>query len=392
MLEDHVRPIPRNALLSDEERQRMSEENRRAAELARGDVIREDSTEACAEEAEELVEAEEEYTGYRSRSAAPANGSGYGAGSGIGRRRERTRRARTAEAVGAYEADAARKTASDRRRMSEHNRREAGRILAELPQPPHEKRHVVPTHEELIRELRAAREAERGRQEAERLRRMQQSAENLRESGGADSVSGVQSTVPAALYGGSAALTQGSSAVAIEESEPLQRAPAEVREDEVLPEPESHEAEQTAPQRHAKHAVWDGRDSVSRRSAFYPKRMNTVRTVILGAVAVALIGMVIYGKVQANELYTDVRRLQAQYDDIVAQNVSMRSEMEGKMTVKNIEEYAENVLGLKQLDQSQIQYIQIQTEDEVTITEPETNWLVTVNDFLTDIWNFFRGE
>jgi hypothetical protein len=119
--------------------------------------------------------------------------------------------------------------------------------------------------------------------------------------------------------------------------------------------------------------------------------MNAVRIILIGAVAVALLGMVIYGRVQTNELYTEISALKAQYDDIEARNVSMRSEMEGKMTVKNIEEYAADVLKLRPLDKSQIQYIQIQTEDEVTVTEPESNWVVGLKDFFSDIWNFLRG-
>ena len=70
----------------------------------------------------------------------------------------------------------------------------------------------------------------------------------------------------------------------------------------------------------------------------------------------------------------------------------MKSEMEGKMTVKKIEEYAEDVLGLRPLNQSQIEYIQLQTEDTVTVSEPEDNFFVTVNDYLVSIWEFLRGK
>ena len=121
-------------------------------------------------------------------------------------------------------------------------------------------------------------------------------------------------------------------------------------------------------------------------------RISTAGAVTLGILTGVLIGTVIYGRVQTNEIYTEIASLQAEYDDLVARNISMRSEMEGKLTVKNIEEYAEKTLGLMPLNQSQIEYIQLQTEDEVTITEPEDNFFVSINDYLVSIWEYLRGK
>ncbi len=141
----------------------------------------------------------------------------------------------------------------------------------------------------------------------------------------------------------------------------------------------------------ARRKVSGGRYSEYGKSNSYQRRITTGGSVVIGLLTVLLIGCVIYGKVQTNEIYTTLAQLQAEYDDITAQNVSMRSEMEGKLTVKNIEEYAENVLGLRQLDQSQIEYVQIQTEDEVVISEPDENIIVTINDYLNSFWEFLRG-
>lgn len=123
-----------------------------------------------------------------------------------------------------------------------------------------------------------------------------------------------------------------------------------------------------------------------------PGRITTSGAIAIGMLSVLLIGCVIYGKVQTNEVYTEIAALQAEYDDLTEKNASLKSEMEAKMTVKNIEEYAENVLGLQQLDRSQISYIQLQTEDEVTISEPEENLIVVINDYLKSLWELLRGN
>ena len=137
--------------------------------------------------------------------------------------------------------------------------------------------------------------------------------------------------------------------------------------------------------------VSGGRYSDYARSGGYQRRITTGGPIIIGLLTVLLIGCVIYGKVQTNEVYTKIAELQSEYDDITARNVSMKSEMEGKLTVNNIEEYAQSVLGLIPLNQSQIEYIQIQTEDEVIISEPEENLIVTINDYITSFWEFLRG-
>ena len=135
-----------------------------------------------------------------------------------------------------------------------------------------------------------------------------------------------------------------------------------------------------------------GRFSAAAAASSHPNRITAGSAVMFGVLTTVLIGLVIYGRVQTNEAYTEIAELQAEYDDLVAQNISMKSEMEGKMTVKNIEEYARNVLGLMPLNQSQIEYIQLQTEDEVVISKPKESFFVKVNDYLTRIWEFLSGS
>ena len=132
-----------------------------------------------------------------------------------------------------------------------------------------------------------------------------------------------------------------------------------------------------------------GRYSSSESSTgTYQNRITAGGAVTLGI----LTGVLIYGRVQTNEIYTKIAALQTEYDDLTAKNISMRSEMEGKMTVKNIEDYAKDELKLQPLNQSQITYIQLQTEDEVVITEPEDNLFVRINDKLVSIWEYLRGK
>lgn len=377
MLGEYVRPISRDALLTDEERRRMTEENRRRARSVRP---AEPDPFPASEPESRMWDTVREKTRFSRRS----NRSEFAF---------RTADAADSEgAFAAYEAGSERKRAQERRRMSEQNRA-AAHFRSEETLPRREARYRVPTDEELIAELRAKKAEAQQDSETARVRRMQQSSANRSR---ADSGTGGGYYPPLALHSTSPfPYVSGSSAIAVNAESEQQVQPERqlVRPDAGQSEPERQTAVQpeTAANPGQKKAVRGGRFSLARRARIYPRRMNAVRIILIGVVAVALLGMVIYGRVQTNELYTEISALKTQYEDIEARNVSMRSEMEGKMTVKNIEEYAADVLKLRPLDKSQIQYIQIQTEDEVTVTEPESNWIVGLKDFFSDIWNFLRG-
>jgi hypothetical protein len=88
----------------------------------------------------------------------------------------------------------------------------------------------------------------------------------------------------------------------------------------------------------------------------------------------------IYGKVQVSALYTQISDEKSVVDILESENVRMQSEIEGNMSLKNVESYAEDVLGLKKLEKSQIVYIQIQSEDVVQVVESESNVFVKIKE------------
>ena len=70
----------------------------------------------------------------------------------------------------------------------------------------------------------------------------------------------------------------------------------------------------------------------------------------------------------------------------------MQTELEGKASIRNIKDYAENHLGLQKLDQSQIQYIEIQKEDTVEIDGEEQNIFVWLKHKCEDILAYLAAD
>ena len=121
-------------------------------------------------------------------------------------------------------------------------------------------------------------------------------------------------------------------------------------------------------------------------------RSGSVLTIILLSVlAAALLGSVIYSLDRRNTVYNKMSSMNSALSLAEAENVRLQSELESRMTAKNVEDYAENVLGMTKIDSSQIEYIKIQTDDVVNIPEQEESLLSKVEGLFDKVVEYFRG-
>lgn len=130
------------------------------------------------------------------------------------------------------------------------------------------------------------------------------------------------------------------------------------------------------------------------RKLFYIEagKRSVLAKIIIGSVlSLMLFSLVINSYVQLNEVYSQISAQENTLKDLRSENVRMQTELEGQASIRNIKEYAEERLGLKKLNRSQIQYIQIQTEDEVIVEEPDQNIFVQIKRKFNDLIAYLRG-
>ena len=113
--------------------------------------------------------------------------------------------------------------------------------------------------------------------------------------------------------------------------------------------------------------------------------------IIISALAVALFGSVIYSLNKRNTMYSRVSSLQSELNLAEAENARLQSELQAQVSAKNVEEYAENVLGMQKIDSSQIKYIEIQTDDVVSIPQQDQGILAKLRNFIDRCVEYFRG-
>lgn len=112
-----------------------------------------------------------------------------------------------------------------------------------------------------------------------------------------------------------------------------------------------------------------------------PPRRGSASKVFLIALSVfSICFFVISGKVETSKMYRQISSANENLESVQSENVRLVAELESRMALKNVEEYAEDILGLQKLNNSQIMYVETQTDDIVEIPEDESNIFVIVKE------------
>ena len=121
------------------------------------------------------------------------------------------------------------------------------------------------------------------------------------------------------------------------------------------------------------------------------KSSSVVNIILVSLLSAVLLGSVIYSFDRRNTVYNQVASMTNELSHAEAENIRLQSELESRMTARNVEDYAENVLGLQKIHSSQIKYIKIQTTDVVNIPEQNQGIVGKVKGFFKKCVEYFRG-
>lgn len=122
-----------------------------------------------------------------------------------------------------------------------------------------------------------------------------------------------------------------------------------------------------------------------------PKRGSASKVFLLAFSVFSICFVVISGKVETSKIYRQISSAERNLESVQSENVRLQSELESKMTLKNVEEYAVKVLGLQKLNNTQIEYVETQTDDVVEIPEEDKNFFVRIKDKFDKLVEYIFG-
>ena len=97
-----------------------------------------------------------------------------------------------------------------------------------------------------------------------------------------------------------------------------------------------------------------------------------IRKLVIAAMnAIVMAGAVgtVVGYIQVTDLTKKVEDKQAQLAQLESECTSLKAKKENSVDLSQVENYAENVLGLVKLDRSQEEYLELQKNDQVQVNE-----------------------
>ena len=115
-------------------------------------------------------------------------------------------------------------------------------------------------------------------------------------------------------------------------------------------------------------------------------KVNTFKLIAVVMVAIIACSAYLYGRMKLNEVNTAYTEVMAQIDVLNSEKVRLDMALNEKMSLKNIEEYAQDNLGLKKLNVGQVRYISLE-EQAAETAQSDSGYLEKVGEFAKDIWN-----
>lgn len=104
------------------------------------------------------------------------------------------------------------------------------------------------------------------------------------------------------------------------------------------------------------------------------KHGNARALTILGVAVVLLvmISALLYGRIKVDELDRQIQRKNNELKAAQSENVRLNTTLDSMISLKNVEEYAQNNLGMVKMDNHQIEYIDLSGEDKASVSGEKT--------------------
>lgn len=116
--------------------------------------------------------------------------------------------------------------------------------------------------------------------------------------------------------------------------------------------------------------------------------VSAIKAFLLAVAALCLLCAILYGKVEISKLYGENAALNRQLTNLKSSNVALETQLEEKTSLQAIEDYAENTLGLKKLDNSQKDYVHVQKENKIEVVKEDDNVFVSVKNWVKDVLEY----
>jgi hypothetical protein len=130
---------------------------------------------------------------------------------------------------------------------------------------------------------------------------------------------------------------------------------------------------------------------IRRHSQSPAKRGSLAFAVVFSVAAVGLLSLPILSAAKLTEISRQIATENNRLDELMSENVRMKTDIESKSTIKSVQDYAENVLGMQKLDKSQIEYVDTENGSEVEIPDYNPGFFTRISNKFWEFVEYIGG-
>ena len=94
-----------------------------------------------------------------------------------------------------------------------------------------------------------------------------------------------------------------------------------------------------------------------------------LRLVCAALAMVSMLAVMLYNNAILTELTEEFNAQSTRYEELKSEGVRLQSELEGKMSLRNVEDYASANMGLSKTEAYQVEYVQLNKGDRVVLAQ-----------------------
>jgi len=99
------------------------------------------------------------------------------------------------------------------------------------------------------------------------------------------------------------------------------------------------------------------------------KSKRSLISVFIGVLFAAFFALMLFNKSQMSEISDKINKEQQLLMELEAEHTRLQMELEGQMSIRNVEEYARDVLGMQKVDPAQVERIAGEKTDRAEVSE-----------------------
>ena len=120
----------------------------------------------------------------------------------------------------------------------------------------------------------------------------------------------------------------------------------------------------------------------SRRVKIQP--LHALATFLSMAVVVGIVGSVVYGQAQLNELTDQINTAQAELSEAQSTYTQLKMKSDLRLSLDTVEEYAKDTLGMRRISQEQVVCISLSSGDKGEVLQEDGS-------VLGSLWNWIQN-